>query len=495
MQAGLTALALMLAAQAPLSGHPVDRELHLPGPPRADDGMPSIRPDCREAEIFGGTEVEQAALCYARSAEFVSARTLADQALRDNPRSFRAHYLMGIAQHHGEGNLPKALFHLETAEKLFIEQYGERPPPDLIEANVYHKILLQLVYVHGEMDHHEEKIRYVDALSERLGVNDAQPLKAWPLLKLKRFDEAREIAKQAAESEDFWNRAVGATALCAVESELRNRDAAYQACKQAAEPIMRSDMDGAIELSNAGAAAEEMFAFDEAEKLFLQATGRHPEGSVNPWGRLVRLYLRQGRFAEAVTAWRNMREYRKHRPASYLDQQDQSEADLIGAQVLIIAGREKDAAAITRRTVDRPDRQGTSSADSEQNEAGAAIMDMVVRRTVARRLLEEASTAELWDGLKLRAKAIKLFLEAWVDERQAADIVADPERLVTSLRPECPGSVEMPAWMDGELIDVVGPGVALAGIAAGRKEETLPPALADQNLPHAGDRGAPRGRR
>jgi tetratricopeptide (TPR) repeat protein len=479
MQVGLTALAAMLAAQSPLIGDPGD--FHVPRfPVLPQDGTPEVVPDCGEAKVFGGTATEQAALCYERKGEYVSARELADKALREDPTSFRAHYLMGLAQHRGEGNLPKALFHLQSAEKFFIDRYGERPSVELVEANVYHRILMQLVYVHGEMDHHEEKIRYADAISDRLGVDDAVPLKAWPLLKLKRFDEAREIAKQAAASDDYWVRAVGATALCAVESELRNRDAAYAACKAAIEPMLRNEIDGAIELSNAGAAAEEMFAFDEAERLFLEASKRSPEGSVNPWGRLVRLYVRQGRFAEAVDGWREMRAYRKRRPGGYLDQQDESEADLTGVQVLMIAGREKDAVKITERTVKRPDRQGTSSAASEQNEAGAQITDMVVRRTVARRLFEEASTAEFWDSVKLRLKGMKLLFEAWVVERSAAEIAADPERLLTSLRPECPGSIEMPAWLDGELVRVVGPGVALAGIARGRREETLPPDLADQ---------------
>lgn len=479
MTSSVSILALVALAQAPLTD---DREAgeRLKALRKAEKGMPSNQADCPEAELFGGTPVEKAALCWTEKRKYVSARTLADKALRENPRSFRAHYLMGVAQHHGEGNLPKALFHLQRAEKLFVERFGERPGrTETEEARVYHKTLLQLVYVHGEMDHHLEKIRYVDALQDRLGAN-YQPLKAWPLLKLKRFDEAREIAQQAADSKNLWYQEVGKTALCAVESELRNRDAAYEACSKAARPMMRRKWNGSIELSNAGAAAEEMFAFDEAERLFLEATKRKPEGSVNPWGRLVRLYVRQGRFAEAVSAWREMREYRKDRPSSYLNQQDQSEADMIGASVLMVAGREKDALPITSRTVARPDRQGTSSASSEQNEAGAAIVDMVVRRAVARRLEEEASTAELWDGLKLRAEALKLRLKAWAVERRAAEALADPDLLVTSLRPECPGSIELPPWLDAEVIGIVGPGVALAALEKSRAAESLPADKADQ---------------
>ena len=56
---------------------------------------------------------------------------------------------------------------------------------------VYHRTLLELVYVHGEMDHHAEKIRYVDLLREQLNV-DYGPLKAWPLLKLKRYFTAEK---------------------------------------------------------------------------------------------------------------------------------------------------------------------------------------------------------------------------------------------------------------------------------------------------------------
>jgi tetratricopeptide (TPR) repeat protein len=476
MAVRIPSLLLAVWSQAPISGEAPDEAM---APARFDDlGMPALEL-CAEAEAFGGTDLEKAALCYYRSESYASSRKLADRAFRLDPSSFRAHYLLGVSHHQGEGNLPKALFHLETAEKLLIERHGERPPPESSVASPYAKILLHLVYVHGEMDHHVEKIHYVDALSERLGL-DYSPLKSWPLLKLGRFEEARAIARQAASNPDAWYRAVGATALCAVESEIRDRSAAYAACKAAAEPILESPWDGSIELSNAGAASEEMFAFDEAERYFLEATTRQPEGSVNPWGRLVRLYVRQGRLAEAVSAWRKMRAYRKSRPASYLDQQDQSEAEMIGASVLIVAGLEKEALPITARTVARPDRQGTSSANVEQNLAGSAIMDAVVRRAVARRLEEEASSAETWDALKLHVRAIQARIEAWAHERIAAEVLADPERLITSLRPECPGSVEVPAWLDGEVVRIVGPGVALAGLAEARKAETLPPALADQ---------------
>jgi pentatricopeptide repeat protein len=450
---------------------------------RSGQGMPELDTNCPLAGDLGGTDVERAAICFLEregpdgERHFVSTRTLAERALRDDARSFRAHYVMGVVQHQGEGNLPKSLHHLERAEQLFIETYGERPSMASSPWKVFHRILIELVYVHGEMDHHLEKIRYVDLLHDRLGL-DYSFLKSWPLLKLERFDEARLIAFEAASHQEEYVRAVGLTALCAVESEQRRRQEAYEACKAAAQPIMSSPTEGAIELSNAAAAASEVFKLDEAERYYLDATRRRIEGSVNPWGRLVRLYLREGRFAEALSAWREMRKYRAKRP-KYLDQQDESDADLIGAAVLIIAGRASDAVAITERTVHRPDRQGTSSAQAEQNEAGAAIMDRVVKLDVARQLEEEASSAKLGEALELRLQALKLRLEAWASGRRAAEVLADRARLVTSLRPECPGSIELPEWLDADVIHIVGPGVALAAIEEARAEETLPPEQAD----------------
>ena len=448
-----------------------------PAPPglALPPGMPEVHTDCGGADAFGGSAVERGAWCLAQESKYVGVRTLADRALLDDERSFRAHYLMGVAQHLGEGNLPKALFHLQRAEQLFVEAHGEIPAMGTSPWNVYHRTLLELVYVHGEMDHHEEKIRYVDAIESRLGL-DYRALKAWPLLKLKRFEEARLLAREAIDrstEEDRYRRDIGLTALCAIESEMRHRDEAYQACKAAAAPVLKGSNEGGVALTNAGAASMEVFRFDEAERLYTEATRRDVEGTINPWGRLLHLYLRQGRFAEAVSAWREMQKYRMRRPP-YFDQQDQADADLAGAAVLIISGRTQDALRITERTVNRPDRQGTSSADFEQNETGNLVLDRMVRLDVARRLEEEASWSKLGEALKLRAKAVKLRLEAWANGRRAATVLSDRERLVTTLRPECPGSIELPSWLDGEVIAIVGAGVSMAAVEAARKDETLP---------------------
>jgi tetratricopeptide (TPR) repeat protein len=467
-----------------LGGEPGQPEA-APGLERRGRGMPTLDTSCPWAEEAGGTPLERAGFCQLHNdaqpeqERFIGVRTLADDILKDDPSSYRGHFLMGVAQHLGEANLPKSLYHLLRAEELLTDKHGRFPQASSPPWNVLRRILLELVYVHGEMDHHEEKVALVDALNARLGI-DYAPLKAWPLLKLKRFDEARAALERALTEDagpyDYW-RSVALTARCAIESELRNREAAYAACTAAAAPVLTSPSEGGVALSNAASAAAEMFRFDEAERLWLESAKRDIEGTINPWGRLVGLYLRQGRLAEALSALREMRTYRLARPA-YFDQQDQSDAELTGAALLLVAGRLDDALRITDRTVKRPDRQGTSSGAFEQTLAGNLLMDVVARRVVARRLEEDAVAAPFVEALRLRARAAWLRLEAWREARRAGTLLADPDRLYPSLRPECPGSVELPTWLDPEVVRVVGAGVARAAIAEARRQETLPEHLA-----------------
>ena len=438
-------------------------------------GMPEIDVNCRDAEAFGGTKVEKGAWCLLAKKKYIGARTLASSAVLQDSDSFRAHYLLGTALHLGDGNLPKALYHLNKSEKLFIDEHGVRPlltgkAPIL----VYHRTLVELIYVHGEMDHHEKKIEYVDELKYRLS-DDLSPLKAWPLLKMKRFEEAQKVAETAVnefgKENPYW-RAVGLTALCAVHSENRERKKAYEACMDAAAPVRASGVGGGVALSNAAGASIEAFKFEQAERLYMEATRRDVEGTINPWGRLTYLYLRQGRFAEAVSALREMQGYRTKRPA-YFDQQDQTDAELTGAVLLFVAGYTKEAERITGRVVDRPDRQGTSSASSEQNEAGTLLLDVVVKRELARKYEEEASWSSWRNALKLHYEAKKIRFQAWLNMRRASTLLSDPDLLATSLRPECPGSIEISSWLNGEVVRAVGAGVALATIEQEKETETL----------------------
>jgi len=474
---GCCVLASGAGAFGPAGAQPLREpreQLETPEPP---GGGPEVDASCLDANLFGGTELEKAAWCHARADRWASVRTLARRVLDAEPTSTRGHYLMGLAQHLGEANLPKARYHLQRAEALFEQQHrGLVEAPEL--AMLERRILLELVYVHGEMDDHEGKIRYVDRLKRKTEA-DYSVLSAWPLLKLERFDEAREVARAQVDSEHAFIRSIARTALCAIESEMRNRRAAYEACRAAAEAHASDRSDGAVEYTNAGASAEELGRLDEAERYYLEATLRTPEGTVNPWTRLVQLYVRQGRFAEALTSWKRLVTYRERRPNAHLRQQDEADAASAGAVLLLLAGRVEAAARVTGRLVDRPDRKGTSSAAAEQAEGGLALLDHVAQRAWANRLDERAAVAGWSDWASLKLDAAVARYRAWASGRRVLKILADRERLETTLRPEAPGSLEGPTWLDPEVVGLVGPGVARGAIAKARAAETLPPERAE----------------
>lgn len=469
-------LALLVALQAPPTSDPT----LPPSSSRADRGLPPMDPHCESADTFGGSVLERSGWCLVREWRFSGVRTLAERAVDQDPQSYRGHLLLGLAFHLGEGNLPKALNHMERAEALYNAQERARPSKDSSEWFVLRLILLETVSLSGEMNLHEQQLAYVDHIRDRLDLN-LIALKAWPLVKLRRFDEARAVSMAAVEltgPENQDQREDGATALCAVESELQRREEAYAACRAAAAPFLEEGRtDGGVFLVNLAIAAGEMLRFDEAERVLLESTRRRVESTINPWGNLTHLYLRQGRLAEALDAWRQMQRYRARRPP-HMAQQDQAQAELVGATMLMLAGHTEDAERVTSRVVDQPERLGASSASQEQHLAANQLMSRVMHLEVAARLREESAISDWKDALELHVRALTHQLRAWAAGRAAARYLQDDHLLASTLRADCPGSVEIPVWLKGNVVDVVGGGVALAAIARAVAAERLPTELA-----------------
>ncbi|MBI5493849.1 MAG: hypothetical protein HY904_02415 [Deltaproteobacteria bacterium] len=467
------AAALLLLLAAPAA---VDRAGRDPR------GLPEVETDCDGAELFGGTRLERGGWCQAREGRYASVRTLAETALAADEDSWRAHVLLGLAHHFGEGNLPRALVHHKTAEALFQREHPGPPDPWTGPWFVHRINLFELVSLHGEMNLHTQQIAYVDRMHDRLGT-DFRALKAWPYIKMRRFEDARRVSEEALAltgEENEEQREDARTALCAVESELQNRQGAYERCLEALRPHWPEGTRGGVQLVNAAIAAEELLKFDESERFLLEASRREVEGTINPWARLAVTYMRQARFPEAVSALREMHAYRAARPP-HLDQQDDADLELVGAQALLLAGRTDDAQRITARVVHRPERLGSSSAAIEQHESGNWVMDHLVQLVVARELEEQASWSPWRDALELRVTALWHRAVAWLDARRAQRLVGVHDILASSVRPDCPGSMEVPPWLKGALVGALGPGVVLSALARARAVETLP---ATQSAPY-----------
>jgi tetratricopeptide (TPR) repeat protein len=420
-----------------------------------------------------GTVEELQAYALAKSDRYVKARELAEQVLRANPDSYVAHFVLGLAQYYGEGNLPRALWELRTARAIYERRYG--PIPSRAAPWRWHsEILIELADLLGDMDRLQEKLEVLDA-HDRAYAPPLYAERTWPLMKLGRYDEARAMVQKALATGRPRQRRVALTSLCAIESEAGTREDSYRACQAAADEVRPSRHDGTAEFSNAGEAALGMLRLDEAERDFLEATGRPVTLYGNPWAKLVDLYLREGRLAEAVSAMKQVHIYRRRKPA-YTDQLSQAETDQLAAMLLLELGRPEEALPITGRALARPDRRGGISSQKEQAEAGAAILDRMARREAAARLGEERVTAGFWGALRLAWRQARLRIQAWTSGRRAAVLMANRRRLVATIRPCFSGGADAPGWAVGELVAILGPGVVEHAVAEARREETLPAA-------------------
>lgn len=422
---------------------------------------------------FGDDPLAYQAFEALSAGRHVRARELTEGILRGDPESAIGHVLLGMILHRGEGNLPLALFHLKKGRQLFEERWGTEPGDD--QPWFWHVAsITELAFVAGEMGRHEEKLRYLD---EREAVYQPEwPAdRGWPLMRLRRYGEARRAAERGLQLTDQPDQvATAQTALCAIEAEQLHREASYVECQKAVELDREMESGGPTPYTNAAESALGMLRFDEAEKLILEGSRHFATGVVaNPWLDLMLLYVTEGRIPEGLAAMREMFAWRNRQPA-YVDEHNRAETDMAATIFLLAAGRPLEASRITGRTVDRPDRTGFTSAESEQMEAAAALLDRAANLQAAELAREEASWSPWWKAIGHRADAVALTLRAWSSGRRSAALLSSSRMLSSSLRPYLAGSMELSEWVEPELVAVVGPGVVAAALDAARASELLP---------------------
>lgn len=398
--------------------------------------------------------------------KLIALREAAEAMLRQDRRSWAGHFLLAHALHVSEGQLPQALRHAREARKLFEARHGQSPTSDT--PWLWHASMLdQVANLLAEMDRYEEQLSVLAAHDASYDP-DRPALRAWPLMRLKRWDEARRAAEAGLKSDDAYQQTKARTSLCAIESELQRREAGYRACLDAAAVDRKGDYHYPESYTNAAYAALAMLRFDEAEQLLDEASRHFVAGTAsNPWLDLMLRYVDQARPGEATGAMRQMFGWRNGQPPS-LDEQTWAETQLGAARFLLYAGRGEQAARITGRTLDRPDRTGLTSADSSQLEAGAALLDRQAALLAAEREAERASATRRLESLRARARSWRYGLRAWTSGRRAAALIDEP-LLVSTLRPYLAGGI--PVDVD---VDAVGPGVVAGALARARKLETVP---------------------
>ena len=412
---------------------------------------------------------ELEAFYAAVSGKLIRARELVEKILAQHPDSYVGHYLMGEVEHDAEANFPRAVFHLERAKALFEARFG--PTPGETQPWRWHtRILLALSNVYGEIEQHDKKLALLARYNE-LYEPDHLSERAWPLMKLRRYDEARRAAAEGLATDDPRQREIALNALCAIEFEAGHDDESYVACKRAMDNAksLGSDQDPA-DLMNFAEASRSVFKLDEAERIDREATEAATAWYGNPWSELAELYLREGRLSEALSSLREVGSYRAARPP-HVRESDRTENRRALSSFFVVLGRPDDALRVTQKALVAPDRRGHNSRDPAQDHTVAALLDRSAHVLRAERIAEAAAGQPLHRRIWARATGIVDEVEAWLSGRRAVRAVSSGDRLAGSFQIGTARAAIMLPWLAGDLVRVVGPGAARAAIRVARSED------------------------
>ena len=437
------------------------------------------------APPIAGSPLEMQAYDLYTKNKLVTARTKAEKALAVDPSSIMGHYILGCVLREAEGSLARAIYELGRARELYETRFGMSRAPGA-PWGLHREIIYAIQATAGELEEYDyqlEMIDYYDSLYDPALTAEH----AWPLLHLRRFDEARQWAVRATKTSDDWQKSLGLNALCAIEGEARTREAHFRACMaaldharagaRAATESQPADQQVAVHAYNATLAALSALKFDEAEQRALEGAQRMEFTIANPYRLLARFYADAGKMDEAVSSVREMQRWRLRQPANLRDQ-DRADSDATLATVLLAGGQARVAMRVITRAVERPDRRGLTSASPDQALGGHALLRRSIARAAAEMLAEERSRQGFLRRVGGRFEVMWAHVQSWPDDERVSSVLSDEERLLATLQLYVHGGIEpVPTWLVGDLVDVLGPGVVAVELRKARQDERRLPAL------------------
>lgn len=411
---------------------------------------------------------EQQALQAVDREELVKARELGERCLEANPDSAPAAFVMATVELRGDANLPRALF-LVRKLRHTLEEAGRRDRHD-IEACEWYIRGLDLEYeILSEMDRREEQLRVVDLLEDVF--EPRMPwMRLWPLMKLRRWEEAnRQIEATLA---DGRNPSKALNAKCALEDKMHHRQGSYDAGKQ----MVEAHPDSSVLRHNWGLAAFNLFRYDEAERYMTEATTHSLDFHGTPYLPLALLELQRGEFAQAFEKLRLGLDQRFQRDRHTL-QQDEALMDDMKALLLLALGRGADALRFAREAHESPDRAGATSNDDADLRFSSTLVLWTVLRTRAEQIRELRAAQAGVRGWLPDPELEAITAECWALERTLRTDLAE-DMLDRMIRPNMPGSpgieTAIGTWLRPDAARVLPTGVALEAIRLARDEADLP---------------------
>ena len=423
-------------------------------------------PEARLPLCFGLSNISELPaleICDALNLDLnVKARELSEQWVRTKPDSPAAQFALAEVLLTVEGNMPRALFHLSRAEELT----GYETLETAFNSGYmpwHYLTLSQLSLVHQLMGEQIKSLEYLDKLNEIYGL-DIEPLRGWPLIKLKQYDAARQSANRVLQTNDNEReRARAWNTLCAAELASLLPIKSTSACDRTIDGdknnSSRVNNFDTVYLTNASEVALSLLEIEQAEDYLRRATQYlNPNSVADPWIYMLYLSMNQGRFDEARNALDSMLLWREQQEP-IVSIMNRAEHFLVSASFLLLAGYAEDAVKLTKTALNQPDRNGSYSADDEQKDAYAALLNMAANRAEYQIQLENMATMDFIGAMRARLNSITLQLNAWRAARRAGSLFAKFEVIQNRLRPYAPLEVHIPEWLEPELVQLIGTGV------------------------------------
>ncbi len=400
-------------------------------------------------DVMVKSDEERAVLADLDRQKFIAAREKAQKLIDKDPGSFVGQWALAMVHHYEEGNFARALFHARRAEELLARRG--------LDKEWHKKVLQEQVQILSDMDRTVEELATLDRLA-KLYPPGRPSRRIWPLLKEKRYDEARELAASLLTSEDPDERLSAHNGLMTIEEELRSRETMYQRARTATDAFPNS----CILHRNAGVGAWERFRPQQAEEWLTHgATASDVDCADSPYYDLAWLYLLAGDINQCVSA------IKKANGVPVAKQHRQRIAIMRRAMIadlLHVLGKPEEAETIATDVYEQPERTGQTS-----NSAAFARLTRVLRYWLAldNRLnfeRERASYRGLGSGLATRAR---LVAARWEVRRALFQLAADENALITITRPNL-GDVHVARWTVGGLVEILGPGVMKTAVDKAR---------------------------
>jgi tetratricopeptide (TPR) repeat protein len=429
----------------------------------------------RATQSFEGDREEQQLLALLRRDKYIRARQQAERLLRHRPDSVIARYALAYVYHREEGNLPLALYHARLAERALpglatrqVERESNRS--ELLVRHWHRRILLLQEVILGEMDRREEQLAVLERY-DQLYTPSQNLRRIWPLMKLHRFEEAKQIAEKATLSEELETRISGYNGLLSIEFERERPEACFEAAMRG---VRATGGQSCILNLNGAEAAFAVFKFGEAERLALKSIQAPLKDCPDTAHQhLAQLYLLRADFGRAIDAIKQARD----RPVPRrLRQQFEMVMTSWLARLLYTLGKFERSDDLLGRVLRAPDRVGLVSFSSELIETIYRLDRYATLAARLERARERASARSYFAALKVWGQAQRLALQAWVARRRAAALVAQHELVGSLLRPYIK---PLPPWQAPILAQVAGLSVVETTLEAlqrreGRREGAQP---------------------